>query len=52
MVAFVIWTGVVDAVSVLTGFWARSQSGGHFLISVAIDVIPLVIAGWLVGRRR
>lgn len=49
---FSVWAAVVDGVSMFSGFWSRGQSGSHLLISVAIDAIPLVIAGWLVGRRR
>jgi hypothetical protein len=51
IIGFCVWSGLVDGVSLWSGFWA-SRQGSHFLITVSVDVIPLVIAGWLVGRRR
>jgi hypothetical protein len=48
---FLLWNGAVIWVSIATGWWGPHQPGIHFGGSVVVAVIPLLVAGWLVGRR-
>jgi hypothetical protein len=48
---FLLWNGAVIWVSIATGWWGPDQPGIHFGGSVVVAVIPLLVAGWLVGRR-
>jgi len=48
---FLLWNGAVIWVSIATGWWGPHQPGIHFGGSVVVADIPLLLAGWLVGRR-
>jgi hypothetical protein len=52
IIAFNLWNAAVTSVSILTRFWASDQPSYHFGISVAVGVIPLLIGGMVLGRRR
>ena len=51
VIAFNLWNTVVVGVSILTRWWAPSQPGYHFGLSVSVGVIPLLVAAWLIWRR-
>jgi hypothetical protein len=48
---FNLWNAIVVGVSIGTRWWASTQPGYHFGLSVAVGVIPLLVAGWLIRRR-
>ena len=50
--AFTIWNSVVVAVSLAGGWIAPHQPGWHFTITAAVASISLVVAAWLLARRR
>lgn len=50
--AFTIWNAAVVGLSIATGWWGTHQPGFHFTISAAVDATPLLLAAWLLGRRR
>jgi hypothetical protein len=50
--AFTIWNAAVVGVSSATGWWGPHQPGVHFTVSAAVAALPLLLAAWLVGRRR
>jgi cell division protein FtsW (lipid II flippase) len=51
IVAFSLWNGIVVGVSLATRWWASTQPSYHFGITVAVAVIPLLVAAWLIWRR-
>jgi len=51
MAAFLVWNGIVIWLSVATGWWGPHAPGIHFGGTVAVAVIPLLVATWLFGRR-
>ena len=51
VLAFLVWNGLVIWLSVATGWWGRDAPGIHFGGTVAVAVIPLLVATWLFGRR-
>jgi hypothetical protein len=48
---FNLWNAIVVGVSIGSRWWAPGQPGYHFGLSVAVGVIPLLVAGWLIRRR-
>ncbi len=51
VIAFNLWNSVVVGVSIGTRWWASTQPSYHFGASVAVGVIPLLVAAWLIWRR-
>ena len=51
VICFNLWNSAISAVSILTRWWASGEPSYHFGISVAVGVIPLLIAAWLIWRR-
>ncbi len=51
VLAFLVWNGVVIWLSIATGWWGPKAPGIHFGGSVAVAIIPLLVATWLFGRR-
>ena len=51
MAAFLVWNGIVIWLSIATGWWGPHAPGIHFGGTVAVAVIPLLVATWLFGRR-
>jgi hypothetical protein len=51
VLAFLLWNGVVIWLSIATGWWGPHAPGIHFGGSVAVAVIPLLVATWLFERR-
>jgi len=51
VLAFLVWNGVVIWLSIATGWWGPKAPGIHFGGSVAVAVVPLLVATWLFGRR-
>jgi hypothetical protein len=51
IIAFNFWNAAVSGVSILTRWWAPTQPSYHFGASVAVAVIPLLVAAWLIWRR-
>jgi hypothetical protein len=51
IIAFNFWNAAVTALSILTRWWAPGQPGYHFGLSVAVAVIPPLVAAWLIQRR-
>jgi len=51
MAVFLVWNGIVIWLSVATGWWGPHAPGIHFGGTVAVAVIPLLVATWLFGRR-
>jgi hypothetical protein len=49
---FTFWNAAVVGVSSASGWWGPHQPGIHFFGSAIIGVLPLLVAGWLVGRWR
>jgi hypothetical protein len=50
--AFTIWNAAVVGMSIATGWWGPHQPGIHFTVSAAVDATPLLLAAWLIGKRR
>ncbi len=50
--AFTFWNGLVAGVSSATHWWAADQPAGHFTVSAIVAAIPLVVAAWLLTRKR
>lgn len=50
--AFGIWNAAVVGVSMATGWWGFHQPLAHFTVSAVVAATPLVVAAWLIGRRR
>jgi hypothetical protein len=50
--AFTWWNAAVVGVSVASGWWAPRQLSFHFTVSAAVAAIPLLVAAFLIGRRR
>ena len=50
--AFTIWNVAVVGVSIATGWWGPHQPGIHLTVSYAVDATPLLLAAWLIGKRR
>lgn len=50
--AFTFWNAIVAGVSSATHWWAPSQPASHFTVSAVVASIPLVVATWLVTRKR
>jgi hypothetical protein len=48
---FNLWNAIVVGLSIGTRWWASTQPSYHFGLSVAIGVIPLLAAAWLIWRR-
>lgn len=51
VIAFNLWNGAVSGLSVATRWWAPAQPSYHLGLSVAVAVIPLLVAAWLIWRR-
>jgi len=51
VITFNLWNAAVSGVSMLTRWWAPGQPSYHFGASVAVGVIPLLVAAWLIWRR-
>ena len=51
MAAFLAWNAIVIWLSIATGWWGLNAAGFHFGGTVAVAVIPLLVATWLFGRR-
>jgi hypothetical protein len=49
---FWIWDSIVNGVSLINGWWSPSEPSYHLVISEAVGVIPLIVAAWLIGRRK
>ena len=50
--AFTFWNAAVAGVSSSSGWWGPQQPGTHFTVSAAVASIPLLVAAFLLGRRR
>jgi hypothetical protein len=50
--AFSFWNAMVVGVSSATRWWAPDQPTSHFTVSAVVAATPLVIAAWLVSRKR
>lgn len=50
--AFTVWNALVLGGSFVTGWLGPHQPGGHFTVMTAVASMPLVVAAWLLGRRR
>jgi hypothetical protein len=48
---FGLWNGIIVGVSIATRWWAATQPSYHFGISVAMAIIPLLVAAWVILRR-
>jgi hypothetical protein len=51
VIACNLWNGAVSTVSMVTRWWAPPQPSYHFGLSLAVGVIPLFVAAWLIWRR-
>jgi hypothetical protein len=50
---FGVWSGLVIAVSLASGWWGGDgQPGYHLTLSFAVSALPLALAAWLLGRAR
>jgi hypothetical protein len=50
--AFTFWNAIVAGVSSASHWWAPHQPPSHFTVSAMVAAIPLVVAAWLVSRKR
>lgn len=50
--AFTFWNALVAGVSSATHWWVADQPAGHFTVSAMVAAIPLVVAAWLLTRKR
>lgn len=50
--AFSFWNATVVGLSSVTHWWAANQPTSHFTVSALVAAVPLVVAAWLVSRRR
>lgn len=50
--AFTWWNAAVAGVSVVSGWWAPGQPTYHFTVSTIAAAVPLLVAAYLIGRRR
>lgn len=51
--SFLIWTGLVIAVSTASGWWGSDgQPGYHVTLTFAVQALPLVLAAWFLGNAR
>ncbi|HEX2646934.1 MAG TPA: hypothetical protein VHO95_06875 [Candidatus Dormibacteraeota bacterium] len=51
IIAFNLWLALVSGASIATRFWASGQPSYHFGISVAIEIIPLIVGALILARR-
>ena len=50
--AFTLWNAIVAGVSSASHWWALHQPASHFTVSALVAASPLVVAAWLVSRKR
>ena len=50
--AFTWWNAAVAGASQVSGWWAPSQPTYHFTVSTVVAAVPLLVAAYLIGRRR